>query len=48
MTTIKPGTNTIKETPSYNMSVPVSTPIIGIDNVIQIEEDVKIASELSP
>lgn len=42
------GTITIKEALSYNMSLPVSTTIIGIDNVSQIEEDVKIASEFSP
>jgi hypothetical protein len=30
------------------MSLPVSTTIIGVDNVAQIEEDVKIASEFSP
>ncbi len=43
-----PGTITIKEALGYNMSLPVSTTIIGIDNVAQIEEDVKIASEFSP
>lgn len=46
--TPKPGTITIKEALTYNMSLPVSTTIIGIDNVAQIEEDVKIASEFSP
>lgn len=48
MATKKPGTITIKEALTYNMSLPVSTTIIGIDNVAQIEEDVKIASEFSP
>lgn len=48
MATQLPGTITIKEALSYNMSLPVSTTIIGIDNVAQIEEDVKIASEFSP
>lgn len=48
MATLKPGTITIKEALQYNMSLPVSTTIIGIDNVAQIEEDVKIASEFSP
>jgi len=48
MATPKPGTITIKEALSYNLSLPVSTTIIGIDNVAQIEEDVKIASEFSP
>ncbi len=46
--TPKSGTISIKEALSYNMSLPVSTTIIGIDNVAQIEEDVKIASEFSP
>ena len=48
LATSKPGTITIKEALTYNMSLPVSTTIIGVDNVAQIEEDVKIASEFSP
>jgi len=48
MATLKPGTITIQEALQYNLSLPVSTTIIGIDNVAQIEEDVKIASEFSP
>jgi len=48
MATQKSGTITIKEALTYNMSLPVSTTIIGIDNAAQIEEDVKIASEFSP
>jgi predicted aldo/keto reductase-like oxidoreductase len=48
MATQKPGTITIKEALSYSMSLPVSTTIIGVDNVAQIEEDVQIASEFSP
>ena len=48
MATPKPGTINIKEALTYNMSLPVSTTIIGIDNVAQIEEDVQIASEFSP
>ncbi len=43
-----PGTITIKEALTYNMSLPVSTTIIGVDNVSQIEEDVNIASEFAP
>lgn len=43
-----PGTITIKEALTYNMSLPVSTTIIGVDSVAQIEEDVKIASEFTP
>ncbi len=46
--TPKPGTVTIKEALTYNMSLPVSTTIIGVDNIAQIEENVKIASEFSP
>lgn len=46
--TSKPGTITIKEALGYNMSLPVSTTIIGVDSVAQIEENVKIASEFTP
>jgi aryl-alcohol dehydrogenase-like predicted oxidoreductase len=46
--TPKPGTITIKEALTYNMSLPVSTTIIGVDSVAQIEENVKIASEFTP
>jgi predicted aldo/keto reductase-like oxidoreductase len=48
MATAKPGALTIKEALQYNMSLPVSTTIIGVDDVAQIEENVKIASEFSP
>lgn len=48
MATLKAGTITIQEALDYNMSLPVSTTIIGIDNVAQIEEDVKIASMFNP
>jgi predicted aldo/keto reductase-like oxidoreductase len=48
MATKLPGALTIKEALEYNMSLPVSTTIIGVDNVEQIEENVKIASEFSP
>jgi aryl-alcohol dehydrogenase-like predicted oxidoreductase len=43
-----PGTISIKEALTYNMSLPVSTSIIGVDSVEQIEENVKIASGFSP
>jgi len=43
-----PGTITIKEALTYNMSLPVSTTIIGVDNIAQLEENVKIASEFVP
>jgi predicted aldo/keto reductase-like oxidoreductase len=42
------GTLSIKEALQYNMSLPVSTTIIGVDNVEQIEENVRLASEFSP
>jgi len=48
MATPKPGTITIREALNYNLSLPVSTTIIGIDTVAQIEEDVHIASGFSP
>jgi hypothetical protein len=46
--TPKAGTISIREALMYNMSLPVSTTIIGVDNIEQIEENVKIASEFSP
>jgi hypothetical protein len=46
--TTKPGTISIREALTYNMSLPVSTTIIGVDSIAQIEENVKIASEFSP
>lgn len=46
--TSKPGTITIREALTYNMSQPVSTTIIGVDSVAQIEENVNIASGFSP
>lgn len=42
------GTVSIKEALTYNMSLPVSTSIIGVDSIAQIEENVRIASEFSP
>lgn len=48
MRTALPGTLTIKEALSYNMSLPVSTTILGVDNLEQIEENMQIASQFSP
>ncbi len=44
MATKLPGTISIKETLEYNFSLPVSTNIIGVDNVEQIEQNAEIAS----
>jgi uncharacterized protein len=46
--TSKSGTISIKEALTYNMSLPVSTTIIGVDSLEQLEENMKIASEFSP
>ncbi|MDY0098153.1 MAG: aldo/keto reductase [Bacteroidales bacterium] len=46
--TQKPGTISIREALTYNMSLPVSTTIIGVDSLAQIEENVRIASEFTP
>lgn len=46
--TTKPGTISIIEALTYNMSLPVSTTIIGVDSIAQIEENVKIASGFTP
>lgn len=47
MATPLPGTITIKETLEYNFTLPVSTNIIGVDNVEQIEQNARIASEFT-
>jgi len=47
MRTSKPGTLSIKESLQYNFTLPVSTNIVGVDNIEQLEENVKIASEFS-
>lgn len=46
--TSKPGAINIREALTYNMSLPVSTTIIGVDSIEQIEENVRIASDFSP
>lgn len=46
--TSKSGTISIKEALTYNMSLPVSTTIIGVDSLQQLEENVKIASDFNP
>ncbi len=43
-----PGTLTIQEALTYNMSLPVSTTIIGVDNIAQIEQNVALASNFTP
>ena len=48
MATDKPGAITMKESLFYNFSIPVSTNIVGCDNPMQVEENVKWASEFTP
>jgi hypothetical protein len=48
MRTRLPGTLSIEEALSYNLSLPVSTTIIGVDSVAQIEQNVKLASGFCP
>jgi len=48
MRTAKPGTITMAESLAYNFSLPVSTNIVGVDNVAQIEENVKCAANFVP
>ncbi|MFH0758258.1 MAG: aldo/keto reductase [Bacteroidota bacterium] len=42
------GIITMKEAMSYTMSLPVSTIIVGIDKVAELEENMKIAQEFEP
>jgi aryl-alcohol dehydrogenase-like predicted oxidoreductase len=42
------GIISMKEAMSYTLTLPVSTIIVGIDNIAELEENVKIASEFEP
>lgn len=42
------GVNNIKDTIDYVLTLPVSTIIIGCDNIEQLEENVRVASEFKP
>lgn len=44
----QPGTLSMKEAMGYTLTHPVSTIIIGCDNIQQLEENVRIASEFTP
>jgi hypothetical protein len=44
----RPGTLTMKEAMRYTLSHPVSTVIIGVDNLAQLEENVRIARDFLP
>jgi hypothetical protein len=44
----RPGTLTKRETTFYNLSLPISTAIIGCDNIPQVEECVQFAREFTP
>lgn len=48
MRTPRPGTLTIQEALSYNLTLPVSTTIIGVDTVAQLEQNVALASSFTP
>jgi aryl-alcohol dehydrogenase-like predicted oxidoreductase len=43
-----PGTLTKRETMFYNLSLPISTAIVGCDSVEQVEECVQFAREFTP
>jgi len=44
----RPGTLTMKEALEYVMSLPVSTVIVGCNNVAQVEENVAVAKAFTP
>jgi uncharacterized protein len=44
----RPGTLNMREAMRYTLSLPVSTVIVGCDNIAQLEENVQIASEFTP
>jgi hypothetical protein len=43
-----PGTLTMREAVYYTLSRPVSTIIIGCDNIPQLEENVQLARDFTP
>jgi predicted aldo/keto reductase-like oxidoreductase len=42
------GILTMREAMSYSMSLPISTIIVGIDNLTELEENVQIARDFEP
>ncbi|MBB5343029.1 aldo/keto reductase [Tunturibacter empetritectus] len=44
----RPGVMTMKDAMNFTLSHPVSTVIIGCDNIPQLEENVKIAQDFTP
>ena len=42
------GIISMKEAMSYTMSLPVSTIIVGLDNISELEENIRIAQEFEP
>jgi len=48
MRTSLPGAISIEEALTYNLSLPVSTTIIGVDSVDQIEKNVALAGRFTP
>jgi aryl-alcohol dehydrogenase-like predicted oxidoreductase len=48
MRTTKPGTLTMAESLAYNFSLPVSTNIVGVDSVAQLEENMRCAANFMP
>lgn len=48
MRTSKPGAITMAESLAYNFSLPVSTNIVGVDSVQQLEDNLKTAAKFVP
>lgn len=48
MRTSRPGAITMAESLAYNFSLPVSTNIVGVDSVAQLEENLKCAANFVP
>jgi aryl-alcohol dehydrogenase-like predicted oxidoreductase len=46
--TTTPGTLTMREAMHWVLSQPVSTMIVGIDSIAQLEENVALAREFTP
>jgi uncharacterized protein len=43
-----PGTLSMREAMYYALTLPISTAIVGVENVAQLEENIRLAREFTP
>jgi aryl-alcohol dehydrogenase-like predicted oxidoreductase len=44
----QPGTLNMREAMYYALTLPISTAIVGVDNIAQLEENVRLAKAFTP